>query len=45
MYQIAELALQLSNKAEKCQVADANVGLAQSVGGIGTTITVHVLKG
>ncbi len=44
MYQIVELALQLSNRAEKCQVADANVGLAQSVGGIGTTITVHILK-
>jgi acetyl-CoA C-acetyltransferase len=43
-YQIAEIALQLSNRAEKCQVADANVGLAQSVGGIGTTVTVHVLK-
>jgi acetyl-CoA C-acetyltransferase len=45
MYQIAELALQLSNKAGKCQVPRANVGLAQSVGGIGTTVTVHILRG
>lgn len=44
MYQLAELALQLSNKAGKCQVPKASVGLAQSVGGIGTTITVHILK-
>jgi acetyl-CoA C-acetyltransferase len=44
LYGIAEVALQLSNKAGKCQVPDAEVGLAQSVGGIGTTITVHVLK-
>jgi acetyl-CoA C-acetyltransferase len=44
MYQIAEVALQLSNKAGKCQVPNASIGLAQSVGGIGTTITVHILK-
>ncbi len=44
VYQIAELALQLSNRAGKCQVPKAKTGLAQSVGGIGTTVTVHVLK-
>lgn len=44
MYQIAEVALQLSNRAGKCQVPDASVGLTQSVGGIGTTIPVHILK-
>lgn len=44
MYQVAEIALQLSNSAGKCQVPDASVGLAQSVGGIGTTIAVHILK-
>lgn len=43
-YQLAELALQLSNRAGKCQVPNADVGLAQSVGGIGTTVPVHVLK-
>jgi acetyl-CoA C-acetyltransferase len=44
VYQIAELALQLSNRAGNCQVPNANVGLAQSVGGIGSTVTVHILK-
>ena len=43
-YQLAELALQLSNRAGKCQVPNAEVGLAQSVGGIGTTVPVHILK-
>lgn len=43
-YQIAELALQLTNRAGNCQVQNANVGLAQSVGGIGGTVTVHILK-
>jgi acetyl-CoA C-acetyltransferase len=44
VYQIAELTLQLSNRAGKCQVPQAKAGLAQSIGGIGTTVTVHVLK-
>ena len=43
-YQLAELALQLSNRADKCQVPNADIGLAQSVGGIGTTVPVHILK-
>ena len=43
-YQIAELALQLSNGAGKCQVPNPSVGLSQSVGGIGSTIAVHILK-
>ena len=44
VYQIAELALQLSNKAGKCQVDHPSVGLSQSVGGIGSTVAVHILK-
>lgn len=44
VYQIAELALQLSNRAGKCQVPEARIGMAQSVGGIGSTVTVHILK-
>ncbi len=44
VYQIAELALQLSNRAGKCQVSDPHTGLAQSVGGIGSTVAVHVLR-
>lgn len=44
MYQIAEVALQLSNRAEKCQVPNAKVGLTESVGGIGSTVAVHILR-
>jgi acetyl-CoA C-acetyltransferase len=44
VYQIAELALQLSNEAGRCQVSDPKVGLAQSVGGIGGTVAVHILQ-
>jgi acetyl-CoA C-acetyltransferase len=44
VYQIVELALQLSNRAGKCQVPDPTVGLSQSVGGIGSTVAVHILK-
>jgi acetyl-CoA C-acetyltransferase len=44
MYQLAELTLQLSNRAEKCQVPNARAGLTQSVGGIGSTVAVHILR-
>ena len=44
VYQAAELALQLTNRAGKCQVPKASVGLSQSVGGIGGTIAVQILK-
>jgi len=44
MYQIAELALQLSGKAGKCQVPEAHLGMSQSVGGIGSTVAVHILR-
>lgn len=44
VYQIAELTLQLSNRAGKCQVPKANVALSQSVGGIGSTVAVHILQ-
>ncbi len=44
MYQIAELALQLSGRAGKCQVGEPHIGLAQSVGGIGSTVAVHILR-
>ena len=43
-YQVAELVLQLTNEAGKCQVSDPKVGLAQSVGGIGSTVAVHILR-
>ena len=44
VYQVAEVALQLTNRAEKCQVTSPSVGLSQSVGGIGGTIAVHILE-
>ena len=44
VYQVAELALQLKNDAGKCQVPGAEIGLAQSVGGIGSTVTTHILR-
>ena len=45
LYQVAELAMQLKNEAGKCQVPGAEVGLAQSVGGIGGTVAIHILRG
>jgi acetyl-CoA C-acetyltransferase len=44
VYQVSELALQLKNEAGKCQVPGAEIGLAQSIGGIGSTITAHILR-
>jgi len=45
VYQVAELALQLKGEAGKCQVSGAQAGLTQSVGGIGSTVAVHILQG
>ncbi len=45
VYQVAEVAVQLKNEAGKCQVPNAEVGLAQSVGGIGSTVAIHILRG
>ena len=42
--QIVELYLQLLGKAEKRQVNDAQIGLAQSIAGTGATSIVHVLS-
>jgi acetyl-CoA C-acetyltransferase len=44
IYQIVELAWQLRGKAGKSQVEDADIGLAQNVGGIGSTVAVHILR-
>jgi acetyl-CoA C-acetyltransferase len=44
VYQMAEITLQLTNEAGKCQVPQADVGLSQSVGGIGSTVAVHILR-
>jgi acetyl-CoA C-acetyltransferase len=44
LYQVAEMALQLENEAGKCQVPGAEIGLTQSVGGIGSTVAIHILR-
>jgi acetyl-CoA C-acetyltransferase len=44
VYQVGEVGLQLRNEAGKCQVSSPETGLAQSVGGIGSTVAVHILK-
>lgn len=45
IYQIAEVALQLQGEAGRCQVDGAEVGLAQSLGGLGSTCAVAILRG
>jgi len=44
LYQVAEVALQLRGQAGPCQVEGAEVGLAQSVGGLGSTCAVTILR-
>jgi acetyl-CoA C-acetyltransferase len=43
--QIHELYLQLTDQADRRQVADARIGLAHNLGGSGATAVVHILKG
>ncbi len=43
VYQLAEVALQLQERAGKNQVADAKLGMAQCLGGIGSTACTHIL--
>jgi acetyl-CoA C-acetyltransferase len=43
IYQVIELAHQLCGTAGATQVADARIGLAQTLGGIGATAVTHVL--
>jgi acetyl-CoA C-acetyltransferase len=42
--QIIELVLQLRDEAGKRQVKDARIGLAQNIGGSGSTAVIHILK-
>ncbi|MGQ4834069.1 MAG: thiolase domain-containing protein [Candidatus Asgardarchaeia archaeon] len=44
VYQIAEIALQLKGEAEGIQVADPQIGLAQNIGGSGSSVTTVILK-
>ncbi|MCQ5377298.1 MAG: acetyl-CoA acyltransferase, partial [Candidatus Methanomethylicia archaeon] len=43
-YQIAEVTMQLSDKAGKWQVKDAEIGVAQNIGGSGSSTFVTVLR-
>jgi acetyl-CoA C-acetyltransferase len=43
-YQVAEIAMQLLGKAERMQVPDAQVGLAQNIGGSGSSSFVSILR-
>jgi len=42
LYQACELVLQLTDRAGKCQVRNANVGMMQSVGAAATTVITHI---
>jgi acetyl-CoA C-acetyltransferase len=42
--QMVELVLQLRGEAEKRQVKKARIGLAQNIGGSGSTAVIHLLK-
>jgi len=44
VYQIVELVMQLRGEAGKNQVEDAEVAMAQNIGGVDSTATVHVLR-
>jgi acetyl-CoA C-acetyltransferase len=44
LYQVGEVALQLSDRAGPCQVEGAHFGLAQSLGGLGSTCAVNILR-
>jgi acetyl-CoA C-acetyltransferase len=44
LYQIGEVALQLQGRAGDCQVEGVKVGLAQSMGGLGSTCAVTILR-
>ncbi len=43
-YQVAEIAMQLSGKADRMQVKDAEIGLAQNIGGSGSSTYVTILR-
>ncbi len=44
LYQIVEVALQLRGKAGDNQIADARLGMAQNLGGLGGTAIAHILE-
>jgi len=44
LYQIAEIYLQLKGKAGPCQVDNVETGMAQNLGGLGSTCAVTILR-
>lgn len=44
LYQVGEVALQLRGDAGPCQVGGAGVGMAESLGGLGSTCAVTILR-
>ncbi len=44
MYQIVEVVQQLRGEAGETQVADAQVGMAQNIGGSGSNVLTHILE-
>jgi acetyl-CoA C-acetyltransferase len=44
MYQIVEVVQQLRGECGETQVVDAQVGMAQNIGGSGATILTHILR-
>jgi acetyl-CoA acetyltransferase len=43
-YQVAEIAMQLAGTADKMQVKNAEIGLAQNIGGSGSSTYVTILR-
>lgn len=44
LYQVVEVARQLRGQAGDCQIANAQIGLAQNLGSNGATAVTHILK-
>jgi len=44
VYQIAEIAMQLRGDFPGVKVSNAEIGLASNIGGVGTSITVTILR-
>ena len=44
VYQILEIVQQLRGEAEKNQIEDPRIGMAQNIGGSGSNIVTHILK-
>lgn len=44
VYQISEIVMQLRGEAGKCQVENARVGLAENLGGTGSSCSVSILR-